>query len=125
MTVGERIRERRIELHLTQEELAKRMGYKSRTAISNVEKNLEDLTTTRVIKFAEALECTPADLMGWGSDTPARESERLITYARLFYEKKYLSDLLDVATISKEEDVKMATDLLTRLKEKEDEHGNT
>lgn len=65
MTVGERIRKRRKELNLTQDELAKRMGYTSRTAISNVEKDLEDLTTTRVKKFANALETTPYVLMGW------------------------------------------------------------
>lgn len=70
MTVGERIRYRRIELGLTQEELAKRLGYTSRTAISNVEKGKEDLTTTRCRKFADALETTPSYLMGWEDEEP-------------------------------------------------------
>ena len=65
MTTGERIRKRREELGLTQTDLALRMGYKSRAAICNVEKDKEDLTTTRIRKFAEALETTPAYLMGW------------------------------------------------------------
>ena len=65
MTIGERIRQRRLELELTQDELAKRMGYTTRTAISNVEKGKEDLTTTRVRKFAEALNVSPSYLMGW------------------------------------------------------------
>lgn len=65
MTVGERIKQRRKELNLTQTELAERMGYKSKVAISNVENGKEDLTTARVIKFANALECTPAYLHGW------------------------------------------------------------
>lgn len=69
MTVGERIRQRRKELNLTQEELASKMGYKSRTAISNVEKDLEDLTTARVRKFAQALDCEPGYLMGWSIPT--------------------------------------------------------
>lgn len=69
MTVGERIREKRIELGLTQEELAKKLGYTSRTAISNVEKNKEDLTTARVRKFADALGVEPAYLMGWTEET--------------------------------------------------------
>ena len=43
MTVGKRIKQRRIELNLTQTELAKRMGYKSKAAISNVENDKEDL----------------------------------------------------------------------------------
>ncbi len=65
MTTGERIKQRREELGLTQTELAERMGYKSRAAICTVEKGKEDLTTTRIRKFAEALQTTPAYLMGW------------------------------------------------------------
>jgi len=65
MTVGERIKKRRLELGLTQNELAERMGYTSRSAICTVEKDKEDLTTTRIRKFAEALQTTPAHLMGW------------------------------------------------------------
>ena len=71
MTIGERIRQRREELGITQEELARRLGYKSRTAISNVEKNKEDLTSTRIRKFAEALEVSPGYLMGWATGAEA------------------------------------------------------
>jgi len=68
MTIGERIRQRRIELGLSQEELAHRMGNKSRASICTVENDKEDLTTTRIRKFAEALECSPGYLMGWEDD---------------------------------------------------------
>ena len=65
MTIGERIKNRRIELGLTQTELAVRMGKKSRVSVCTVEKDKEDLTTTRIRAYAEALECSPAYLMGW------------------------------------------------------------
>ncbi len=65
MTIGERIRDRRKELGYTQIELAYRMGYKNKSAICNVEKNGNNITSDRVVKFAEALDCTPAYLMGW------------------------------------------------------------
>lgn len=65
MTMGERIRQRREELKLTQTDLANRMGYKSRAAICNIEKDKEDLTTARISKLAKALNTTPAYLMGW------------------------------------------------------------
>lgn len=68
MTIGERIKQRRIELGLSQEELAKRLGNKSRASVCTVEKDKEDMTTDRVRKYAEALECTPAYLMGWEDD---------------------------------------------------------
>ena len=64
MTVGERIKERRIELGLTQEELGKRMGY-GKSAVCRVEKEGNNITSNRVEKFAKALECTPGYLMGW------------------------------------------------------------
>lgn len=65
MSIGQRIRSRREELGLTQTELAKRMGITSKVSISNVENDKEDLTTTRVKKYADALDCSPAFLMGW------------------------------------------------------------
>ena len=75
MTVGERIKQRRLELDMTQEELAKKLGYKTRTAISNVEKGKEDLTTTRVMKFADALGVTPGYLMGWDDPNQVIQTE--------------------------------------------------
>lgn len=82
MTTGERIKKRREELGLTQTDLAIRMGYKSRAAICNVEKDNEDLTTTRIRKFAEALETTPAYLMGWDevADAELSKKVRAISY---------------------------------------------
>ena len=41
MTVGDRIRKRRIELDLSQEELAKRCGYTSRSTINKIEKEFD------------------------------------------------------------------------------------
>jgi transcriptional regulator with XRE-family HTH domain len=63
--VGKRIKKRRIELNLTQEELANRMGYKSKAAICKVEGGEDNITSDRIRKFADALETTPAFLMGW------------------------------------------------------------
>lgn len=67
--LGKRIKKRRLELNLTQEDLAQRMGYKSKAAICKVEGGEDNITSDRVRKFADALETTPAYLMGW-SETP-------------------------------------------------------
>ena len=37
MTIGDRIRLRRVELGMTQQELAEKIGYKGKTAISKIE----------------------------------------------------------------------------------------
>ncbi len=63
--IGNNIRQRRLELKLSQSQLAKLMGYKSKAAISQVEHGKEDLTLDRVVKYANALRCSPAYLAGW------------------------------------------------------------
>jgi transcriptional regulator with XRE-family HTH domain len=66
MTIGERIKKRRLELNLTQQELADRMGYKDRSAVCQVERDKNNsITTDRVVAFAKALNCSPESLMGW------------------------------------------------------------
>jgi len=64
MTVGERIKERRIALGWTQEELAEKMGYKGRTSVCVAENKDDNVTITKISKFAKALGCTTAYLMG-------------------------------------------------------------
>jgi len=64
MNIGDRIKARRIELNLTQDELAKKAGYKSRSSINKLE-NSRTLPSSKIEKMAEALETTPAHLMGW------------------------------------------------------------
>lgn len=64
-STGELIRERRKQLGLSQEELAHRLGNKTRASVSRVETDKEDLTTDRIRRYAEALNCSPAYIMGW------------------------------------------------------------
>ena len=59
---------RRKELGLSQEELAQRMGYRSKSSITKLEKGINDLPQSKVEELAAALETTPAYLLGL--DTP-------------------------------------------------------
>lgn len=81
MTLGQRIRERRIELGLSQAELGKKLGGLSRAAVCSVEKDKEDLTLERVRKYAEALECEPGYLAGWLSSPNSKATEMYDKYA--------------------------------------------
>ena len=63
--IGTRIMERRQQLGLTQEELAFRMGYKTKSAINKIELGINDVSQSKVVKFAEALQTSIAYLMGW------------------------------------------------------------
>ena len=63
--IGVYIKERREALGMSQDELAEKMGYKSRSTIAKIEKGVNDVTQTNIVKFAEVLRTTPAYLMGW------------------------------------------------------------
>jgi transcriptional regulator with XRE-family HTH domain len=65
--VGERIRERRIELGLSQEELAIKCGYKSRSSINKIELS-RDLPLDKIQKAAKALDVSPSYLACWTDD---------------------------------------------------------
>ena len=59
-----RLRLRRKELGLSQEELAQRMGYRSKSSITKLEKGVNDLPQAKLEELAAALETTPAALLG-------------------------------------------------------------
>lgn len=105
--VGQNIRQKRLEAGLTQAELARKVGVTSKAAISRVENGVEDLTTDRVRKYAKALECTPAELMGWCVKRESNEdfTNRMMLYLSLLQEafmkasekdKKAVCTILDI-----------------------------
>lgn len=83
-TVADRIKQRREELGLTQLELAKRMGYAGKSAISRAETSGDDIGANRIEKFAKALSCSPSYLMGWDEEpAPAPNVENYETHVEL------------------------------------------
>lgn len=74
--IGKRIKEKRIELGITQEDLASKLGYKSKTTIAKIENGTNDITQSRVVDFANALNTTPAYLMGW--EEPESQSSTIL-----------------------------------------------
>ncbi len=65
MTIGQRIKERRIELGLTQRQLSDMMGYSNHSTITRIEAGKVDIPQSKIAKFAEVLGTTTAILMGW------------------------------------------------------------
>lgn len=63
--LGQRIADLRKRLGMTQEELAHRIGYKSKSAINKIELGGRDLPQKKISDIARALGVTPAYLMGW------------------------------------------------------------
>ena len=75
MTVGNRIKQRRIDLGMTQEELAIKMGYNGKSSISAAENCGDNITTTKVRRFADALGVSFRYLMGYEDNLPEDTEE--------------------------------------------------
>ena len=65
MTIYERIRQLRIDAHMSQDDLAHAMGYKDRSMITKIESGKVDISQKKIIAFARVLNTTPGYLMGW------------------------------------------------------------
>lgn len=81
--IGERIKARRKELGMTQEELAKKLGYKNKTTISQIENGVNDIMQSKVASFAEALNTTVAYLMGLEESARSKENTSGMKYAKI------------------------------------------
>lgn len=64
MELGEKVKQRRLELGMSQEELANRMGYSSRSSINKIEKG-RPITQKIIVRLSKALNVSVAYLMGW------------------------------------------------------------
>ncbi|WP_143320928.1 helix-turn-helix transcriptional regulator [Clostridium sp. HBUAS56010] len=69
MDIGQIIKKRREELGISQEELAQKAGYKSRSSINKIEVDGRGLPQAKIEAIAKALRTTPSFLMGWEDNT--------------------------------------------------------
>lgn len=131
--ISQRIKNRRIELRMSQQELADKLGYTSRSSITKIEKGTNDIPRTKIIEIASALKTTPSYLMGWDNGIrvfPNNLKQLMlekgvdlqclsnVTKIKLDALKKFLEDTQDPTTnelyeISKYFGVKM-TDMLEK-----------
>lgn len=87
------IKKYRLEAGLSQEELAKRVGYTSQASIAKIEKGLVDLSQTKIAQFAEVFGVTPRELMGL-----AEEEKTLTESKELPASVRELHSLVDELT---------------------------
>ena len=64
------IKKRRLELEMTQSDLAQKMGYADKSMIAKIEKGTVDLPQSKIIAFAKILQTTPGELMGLVENEP-------------------------------------------------------
>ncbi|WP_079699409.1 helix-turn-helix domain-containing protein [Provencibacterium massiliense] len=66
--LGQKIKKRREELGLSQEDLAKILGYKHKSSINKIELGAADVPRAKVPAFAKALGMTAIEFSGWTED---------------------------------------------------------
>lgn len=66
------IKQKRIENHWSQQELADRIGYSDKSMIAKIESGKVDLSQSKIAQFASVFSCSVSELMGW-IDTPNEE----------------------------------------------------
>ena len=107
-TIGEKILYLRKQQGMTQDELAKKLGYKSKSTINKIEVGINNIPQNKIAQFAKVLGTTPAELMGWedenvNTETPLTQAELqlLDMYRQASEEKKELIiGILQLATKS-------------------------
>ena len=83
MNIGRKIKERRTELKISQRELADKMGYSNHSTITRIEAGKVDIPQSKIAKFAEVLNTTPAVLMGWNEkieENPIEEANKWVDW---------------------------------------------
>lgn len=100
MNIGDRIRLLRETKGMTQDELAQKIGYKSRSTIGKIELGKMEITQSSLIQIAKLLDTTPAYLMGWEDKNPSQEDAEILTIAKKIHDlppenKKIIIDLID------------------------------
>lgn len=115
--IGKRIMARRKELGMTQEELALKMGYKSKSTINKIEMGKNDIPQSKIANFAKALSTTPAYLMGWISEETANKNSTItdiIVHLRSDDDFLYLVETLHTADDEKLKAVKQILSALLK-----------
>ena len=65
MNIGERIKQKRMELGWSQRELANKMGYSDNSTLARIENGKVDVYQNKIVQFSEVLGVSIAYLMGW------------------------------------------------------------
>lgn len=96
--IGNRIKDLRKSLKLSQQELADKVGLKSKATISTIENGKQGIRRADIEKYAKALHTTPQYIMGWTDndnlpigkaigaalkENPARVADHLNKYIQL------------------------------------------
>lgn len=89
MTIGQRIKQRREEIKMSQEELAHKIGYKSRSSINKIELDIQQLTQRKIKAIADALDTTANYILGIDEEVQRQEQELCDLFSMCYGKDSY------------------------------------
>lgn len=122
MVIGQRIKQRRLELNMTQEELAQKVGYTNKSTIARIETGTNQLRQSKIYEIAKALDTTPGYIMGWEDEEPSKEENLTPEMARLIAmmtRNKIISQYVEKLFKLNERDRSIVFSLIDSMTEKE------
>lgn len=118
MGVGENIRLFRLMLGMTQEELAEKMGYKSKTTINKIEKEVNSMPLDKIQKFAEVLHTSPSVLLGEEESTQHVITEQMARINQAKRHSSYYNNLVDILNTMNDDGIKRLTQYAEDIQDK-------
>lgn len=128
MGMAEKIRKRRIELGLTQEELAAKIGVQKSTVVKYESGRVQNIKRAMISTLAKALECDPVWLMDLDSEELLPKSEGEMALYHLSREVdpglRALQDKVGKLSMENRVSVEIFVDALLAKQDKEKEEGS-
>lgn len=116
MDIGMKIKNRREELGMSQEELARLSGYKSRSSINKLEVDGRGIPQQKLFAIAKALQVTPTYLLGIDEDKEHYLNEEAAMLAQEVFDRPELRVLFDASRDVSKEDILYVAQMLEKLK---------
>lgn len=122
MTIGERIKECRESLGMTQVALAEAINEKKQTLYKYENNIITNIPIKKVELIADALHTTPAYLMGWEIEkAPSQKDDDLDAYLEMLRTRPECRMLFKLADNATKEDVEKAVAIIEALRKVEKE----
>ena len=122
--IGKRIKERRIQMGISAEELAPMVGLSAATIYRYEKGDIKKVNTTKLQPFAKALETTEAYLMGWEetveSETETEQDDELWELREELRRNPDMRMLFSASRGAKKEHIQAAAAMLNALKGNDD-----
>lgn len=103
---------------MSQDELARRLGYRSRSSVNKIEKDASGLPQKKIYDIAKALSTTPSYIMGWEEDIKENPVEMAEFHVKILTDLELMKSIEEYYQLSVENQ-RMIRDLIHNLKKKE------